>query len=416
MSQNLYDIIIIGAGPAGLIAAIESKTSNNKICILEKMHNPAMKLKISGKGRCNITNNADLHSFIKKFGKNGRFLKYAFSEFFNTDLLKYLKNEGVQFKLERGERWFPVSDKAIEIANALLNKAKSKNIELKLNAHVAAVKQSSKKNFLIALKDRSTLQAKRVLIATGGKSYPKTGSTGDGYKLASQFGHSVVQPSPSLVPLETSGDVALKLQGLSLKNVHASLIYENKKITGQFGEMLFTDFGVSGPIILTLSQIAVDLLKVNKKLILTIDLKPALEHKKLDQRILREINEHSKQNFRTMLKRLLPQKMIPVFIEILKIPEDKQISQINSEERKNIRLLLKEFKLEICGYKSYDHAVITAGGVSLKEVNPQTMESKLVPGLYFAGEILDLNGETGGFNLQAAFSTGWVAGHALKID
>jgi len=414
MPYNTYDIIVIGAGPAGLIAAIESKTATNKVCILEKMHKPAMKLKITGKGRCNITNNADLITFIKKFGKNGRFLKYAFSEFFNTDLIKYFEKEGVQFKLERGERWFPVSDKAIEIANILLKKAKSKNIEIKTNADVAAAKQSSNEGFLITLKDKTILQAKKLLIATGGKSYPKTGSTGEGYKIALKLGHTITPLFPSLVPLETTGNIAEKLQGLSLKNINASIISENKKITEQFGEMLFTDFGVSGPIILTMSQTAIDLLHQKKKIILSIDLKPALDHKKLDQRILREISEHSKQNFKTMLKRLLPQKMIPVFIELLGIPEDKQLSQINSEERKKIKMLLKEFKLEICGYKSYEDAVVTAGGISLKEVNPQTMESKLVPGLYFAGEILDLNGETGGFNLQAAFSTGWVAGQSLR--
>ena len=416
MSKNNYDIVVIGAGPAGLIAAIESKTATNKVCILEKMHKPAMKLKITGKGRCNITNNADLNTFLKKFGKNGRFLKYAFSEFFNIDLIKYFEKEGVRFKLERGERWFPVSDKAIEIANVLLKKAISKNIEIQTNANVASVRKSSNKDFLVTLYDKSTLRTKKLLIATGGKSYPKTGSTGDGYKLASKLGHKIIPLSPSLVPLETTGNLAERLKGLSLKNINASIICDNKKVTEQFGEMLFTDFGVSGPIILTLSQTVIDLFPQQKKIILSIDLKPALDHKKVDQRIQREISEHSKQNFKTMLKRLLPQKMIPVFIDLLGISESKQLSQINSEERKKIRMLLKEFNLEICGYKSYDDAVVTAGGISLKEVNPNSMESKIVPGLYFAGEILDLNGETGGFNLQAAFSTGWVAGQSMKLS
>lgn len=415
MLNNTYDIIVIGAGPAGLIAAIESKTSTNKVCVLEKMHNPAMKLKITGKGRCNITNNADLNTFIKKFGKNGRFLKYAFSEFFNTDLIKYFENEGVQFKLERGERWFPASDKAIEIANALLDKAKSLNIEVKTNAGVAAVKQSDNNDFLITLKNKTTFQTKKLLIATGGKSYPKTGSTGDGYKLASNLGHTITSLSPSLVPLEIKGEITTRMQGLNLKNINASIICDNKKITDQFGELLFTDFGVDGPIILKLSSKVVELLNLNKKVILSLDLKPALDHKKLDQRILREISKYSKQNFKSMLKRLLPQNMIPVFVDLLEIPEEKQLSQINSEERKKIRLKLKEFKLNVCGYKSYDLAVVTAGGIKLNEVNPNTMESKLVPGLYFAGEILDLNGDTGGFNLQAAFSTGWVAGQSMKL-
>ena len=414
MTQSKYDIVVIGAGPAGLIAAIEASNSSNKVCILEKMHKPALKLKITGKGRCNITNNASLDEFIIRFGKNGRFLKYAFSEFFNTDLIKYFEKEGVQFKLERGERWFPVSDKAIEVADVLLKKVKSKNIEVITNSEAVAVKQSENNNFLITLKNKTIIQTKKLLISTGGKSYPKTGSTGDGYKLATQLGHTITLLSPSLVPLETKGDIAKKLQGLSLKNINASIISENKKIAEQFGEMLFTDFGVSGPIILTLSQTAINILNEKKQITLLIDLKPALDHKKLDQRILREINEYSKQNFKTMLKRLLPQKMIPVFIDLLQMEEDKQLSQINSDERKRIRMLLKEFKLDVCGYKSYDHAVVTAGGISLKEVNPQTMESKLMPGLYFAGEVLDLNGDTGGFNLQSAFSTGWVAGQSLK--
>ena len=414
MLHKKYNIVVIGAGPAGLMAAIESAAPAKKICILEKMHKPALKLKITGKGRCNITNNANFNEFIKRFGKNGRFLKYAFSEFFNTDLLKYFEDEGVQFKLERGERYFPVSDKAIEIADVLLNKVRSKNIELITKTEVVALEQTSDNDFKITLKNEKIINASKVLITTGGKSYPKTGSTGDGFILASQLGHTITTLSPALVPLETKGNVAESLQGLNLKNINAQVICKNKKVTEQFGELLFTDFGVDGPVILKLSAKIVDLLKIEKHVILSIDLKPALDHKKLDRRLLRELSEFSKQNFKTMLKRLLPQKMILVFIDLLEIPEDKQLSQINSDERKRIRMLLKEFKLEISGYKSYDHAVVTAGGISLKEINPQTMESKLVPGLYFAGEVLDLNGDTGGFNLQAAFSTGWVAGRSLK--
>ncbi len=414
MLHKKYNIVVIGAGPAGLMAAIESAAPAKKICILEKMHKPALKLKITGKGRCNITNNANFDEFIKRFGKNGRFLKYAFSEFFNTDLLKYFEEEGVQFKLERGERYFPVSDKAIEIADVLLNKVRSKNIELITKTEVVALEQTSDNDFKITLKNEKIINASKVLITTGGKSYPKTGSTGDGFILASQLGHTITTLSPALVPLETKGNVAESLQGLNLKNINAQVICKNKKVTEQFGELLFTDFGVDGPVILKLSAKIVDLLKIEKHVILSIDLKPALDHKKLDRRLLRELSEFSKQNFKTMPKRFLPQNMILVFIDLLEIPEDKQLSQINSDERKRIRMLLKEFKLEISGYKSYDHAVVTAGGISLKEINPQTMESKLVPGLYFAGEVLDLNGDTGGFNLQAAFSTGWVAGRSLK--
>ena len=268
MLHKKYNIVVIGAGPAGLMAAIESYAPSSKICILEKMHKPALKLKITGKGRCNITNNARRDDFIKRFGKNGRFLKYAFSEFFNTDLLKYFEDEGVQFKLERGERYFPVSNKAIEIADVLLNKVKSKNIELITNAEVIAVKQSGNKYFLISLKNKTTIQTANLLISTGGKSYPKTGSTGDGFILASQLGHTITPLSPALVPSETKGNVAARLQGLNLKNINAQVICENKKVTEQFGELLFTDFGVDGPVILKLSSKIVDLLNLNKQVFL----------------------------------------------------------------------------------------------------------------------------------------------------
>ena len=420
MLQNQYDIVIIGAGPAGLIAAIESYKSSEKILILEKMHNPALKLRISGKGRCNITNNAVLEDFISHFGKNGRFLKFAFANFFNTDLIRYFEKLGVQFKLERGGRYFPKNDDAGEIANALLNKVKSLNIPISTNSEVISITKSKNKKFTITInKNTQHIQIKtdKIVLATGGKSYPGTGSTGAGFKLASQLGHTVTLVSPSLVPIETKGNTAKKLQGLSLKNVKAQVWCENKKADERFGEMLFTGFGISGPIILSLSKIIVKLIDNKEKVFVSIDLKPALSHKMLEQRITREINEHIKQGFKNLLKKLLPGKLVPVFIEKLKIPEEKQLSQINSEERKKLRMLLKEFQFEVTGYRSFNHAIVTSGGICIKEINPQTMESKLVKGLYFAGEIIDVDADTGGFNLQAAFSTGWIAGrnglHAL---
>ncbi|MFH1903909.1 MAG: NAD(P)/FAD-dependent oxidoreductase [bacterium] len=417
MLQNQYDIVIIGAGPAGLIAAIESCKPSAKILILEKMHNPALKLRISGKGRCNITNDAELEDFISHFGKNGRFLKFAFANFFNTDLIKYFEKLGVQFKLERGGRYFPENDDAGEIANALLNKVKSLNIPISTNSEVINITKLPDKKFTVTVKKnthRIQIKADKVVLATGGKSYPRTGSTGAGFKLASQLGHAITPISPSIVPIETKGSTAKKLQGLSLKNVKAQVWCGNKKVDERFGEMLFTDFGLSGPIILSLSKTVVKLVDDKEKVFISIDLKPALGHKMLERRIIREITEHSKQGFKNLLKKLLPGKLVPVFIEKLKISGEKQLSQINSEERKKLRILLKEFRFEVTGYRSFNHAIVTSGGVCIKEINPQTMESKLVKGLYFAGEIIDVDADTGGFNLQAAFSTGWIAGRAIK--
>ncbi len=418
--MNHYDCIIIGAGPAGLIAAVESHLPSKKILILEKMHKPAIKLRLSGKGRCNITNEAPLEEFLAHFGKNQKFLKYAFSEFFNADLLDYFRKEGVRFKLERGGRWFPESDRAMEIVDALLRKVEHLNIPIWDKAQVTNIEKSAEGKFIVRIirskENGKTVQlsADKVLIATGGKSYPKTGSTGDGYALAAQLGHTVTKPQPSLVPIETKGDLAPRLEGLSLRNVSVSVWCDGKKAEEQFGEMVFTDSGLSGPVILSLSRTVVTLLNEQKKVQVSIDLKPVLEHKKVDQRILREIDAHGKQSFKSLLKQLLPKKLIPVFLEMLNIPEDKQLSQVSSDERKRLRVLLKEFRFEATGYGSYARAIVTVGGVRIKEINPKTMESRLVKNLYFAGEVIDVDADTGGYNLQAAFSTGWVAGRAIK--
>jgi predicted Rossmann fold flavoprotein len=389
MFENHYDIVIIGAGPAGLMAGIESYKPSRKILILEKMLRPALKLRISGKGRCNITNDASLEEFLFHFGKNGRFLKFAFAEFFNTDLLQYFEKLGVTFKLEQGGRYFPQKDNAGEIVEALLNKVKSLKIPLAINSEVTGISKLPNGKFFLSINKKNLvegkvilsiqIQADNVLLATGGKSYPSTGSTGTGYKLAAQFGHTVTSVLPALVPIETKGDTAKKLQGLSLRNVKVKIVVNNKKVDERFGEMVFTDFGVSGPIILSLSGNVVKLLQEKQKVVLSIDLKPALDHETLDKRLLREINENSRQSFKSLLKKLLPRKLMPVFIEKLKISEKKELNQITIEERKWLRMLLKEFLFEITGYRSFDEAIVTSGGVSIQEINPQTMESKLVP-------------------------------------
>lgn len=420
MQANHYDLIIIGAGPAGLMASIESHLPSKKILVLEKMHKPAIKLRLSGKGRCNITNEAPLNEFLGHFGKNQKFLKYAFSEFFNTDLLEYFSKEGVQFKLERGGRWFPETDKAMEIVNALLTKVRKLNIPLTENIRATKIEQTDDGKFVITMiqqkEGSKTIQYRtnKILVACGGKSYPKTGSTGDGYKLATQLGHKIVEPKPSLVPILTKGNMAKRLEGLSLRNVNVTIWSDNKKVDEQFGEMVFTDNGLSGPVILSLSRTVVALLDVNTEVKISIDLKPALDHQKIDLRILREIDNHGKQGFKSLLKQLLPKKLIPIFLDQLKIVEDKQLSQLTSDERKKLRLLLKEFDFAVTGYASYDQAIVTSGGVRIKEINPKTMESRLIKNLYFAGEVIDVDADTGGFNLQAAFSTGWVAGRAIR--
>jgi predicted Rossmann fold flavoprotein len=426
MLQKNYDLVILGSGPAGLMAAIESYRSSQKTIIIEKMPRPALKLRISGKGRCNITNDSDLENFISHFGRNGRFLRYAFREFFNTDLLHYFEKLGVNFKLERGGRYFPQNDKAIDIVNALLNKIKTLNIPLCTNLEVIAINKLPDNRFNLSLHNYPTknkqnnrnylISTNKILIATGGQSYPKTGTTGMGYRLAAQVGHSVTPISPALVPLKTSGDIAKKLQGLSLKNVKVDVWCKGKKVDERFGEMLFTDSGVSGPIILSLSRNIVRQMEDGQKILITIDLKPAIDSQMLDQRLLREINSHGKQNFINFLKRLLPRKIIPVFLEILKIPDDRPLNQITAEQRKDLKKLLKGFPLKVTGHCSFDEAIITAGGIDINEINSRTMESKIVKGLYFAGEIIDIDADTGGFNLQAAFSTGWLAGRAIKLD
>ncbi|MEA1986543.1 MAG: NAD(P)/FAD-dependent oxidoreductase [Candidatus Marinimicrobia bacterium] len=418
MNKKTYDEIIIGAGPAGMITAIESYQPNKKILILEKKFKPGLKLRISGKGRCNITNDAKFNEFISHFGKNGRFLKYAFSEFFNMDLLEYFNNLGVEFKLERGDRYFPKSDDADEIVNALTNKIYSLGIKIETDSDVENIQKKPNENFIITVNStekEKVYEAKSVVIATGGKSYPNTGSDGSGYKLASQLGHKITPIIPALVPIEIQGDIPKKVEGLALKNVTVEVRSEQKKVDAKFGEMMFTSSGVSGPIILSLSKSVVKLLMNKQNVELIIDFKPALDHKKLDERLLRELNQNSKKIFKSLLKSLLPSSIIPVFLEILKIPEDKQLSQINSDERKKLRMSLKEFHLKVKDFKMFNRAIVTSGGVEIGEINQQTMESKLIKNLFFVGEVIDVDADTGGYNLQSAFSTGWVAGKYLSL-
>ena len=406
-----FDVIVIGAGAAGLLAAGRAAEQGAHVLVLEKMQRPGLKLLITGKGRCNITNDAPISEFIKHVYPGGKFLKNAFSRFFSKDIISLLEKYGVEVTLERGGRYFPASNKSADVLNALLKWVAERNVEIRCGE---IVEQVIAKNQQVegVVSNGKFLHATRVIIATGGKSYPATGSSGDGYALAKQVGHSIVPARPALVPLETEGDAAQKLQGLNLKNVKAVVWVNGKKAGEDFGEMLFTHFGLSGPIILTLSRIVVDELQKKNKVEITIDLKPALDEQKLDNRLIRDLNEHGKKKFGNIFKNWLPSSMIPVFIELLEIDPEKECHQVTSAERKKIRFLLKNLRFNIAGHRSFKEAIITAGGIPTKEISPKTMESKLVKGLYFAGEVIDLDAETGGYNLQLAYSTGWVAGNS----
>ena len=407
--MSYYDIIVIGAGPAGLVAAGRAAEKRKKVLILEKMHQEGRKLRITGKGRCNITNNLPMNEFIKHIYPNGRFLKYAFHQYFSQDILQLLKKYHVECKLERGGRYFPASNKAIDVLNALLAWNKSLNVDI-LPAHPVKrliIEDSAIKGVLVG---NTIFNSNNVILATGGKSYPATGSTGDGYALAKQAGHSLETPQPALVPLETEKDIPKNLQGLKLKNVLAAVWVNNKKNTESFGELEFMPFGLSGPIILTLSRNIVTELQKNNKVEVFIDLKPALDDKKLDNRLLREINENGKKKISTMFRNILPAALIPYFVEVAGLNEEKECHQISAKERKKIRYTLKNMSFRITGYRSFKEAIITAGGIPTQEISSKTMESKLTKGLFFAGEIINLDADTGGYNLQIAYSTGWLAG------
>ena len=409
-------VVIIGGGPAGMLSAIKSAQDGNDVTILEKMNTCGRKLLITGKGRCNITNAIEIDEFIKNIPGNGKFLYSAFQNFNNQDIIKLLEKEGVQTKVERGNRVFPTSDKSIDVLNALLKILRKLNVKIKTNTKVEEILVESNKVIGVLTEDNKKIEAEKVILATGGKSYPATGSTGDGYEIAKKLGHTITEIKGSLIPLKIyEVDTCRELQGLSLKNVKIHIKSENKKIYEDFGEMLFTHFGVSGPIILSASAVILrqknikELLK-QQKIKLQIDFKPALTNEKLDARIQRDFEKAKNKQFKNSLNELLPQKLIPVIIEKTGINPDKQVNEITKTERLNLVALLKNFELTIKDFKEIEEAIVTAGGISVKEINPKTMESKLIKGLYFAGEIIDVDAYTGGFNLQIAYSTGYTAG------
>jgi len=411
-----YDITIIGAGPAGILAAGRASSLGAKVLLLEKMEKPARKLRITGKGRCNITNMKSLDEYLKEISPEPRFLRQAFGSFFNQDIIDLLKQNGVETKEERGQRVFPTSDKAWDVAEALVKWAKLCGAEIQNHSKVeeliienTLVKGVKVKNTKSGILD--TIYSKCVIITTGGMSYPATGSTGDGYLFAESSGHQVEKLRPSLVGIETK-QIYKKAIGLSLRNISATLWINGKKGISEFGEAEFTEYGLDGPIILRLSRITIESLISGKKVEISLDLKPALDDQKLESRLQRDIIELGNKDFKSLLKQLLPSQLIDVFSEVLNINQSKPLKQLNSVEKKKLIALLKDFRFEITSYRGWNEAIVTAGGISIKEIKPKTMESKKINNLYFAGEIIDVDGNTGGYNLQIAFSTGWLAGES----
>lgn len=409
MKMEKDQVVVVGGGAAGMIAAVAAAERGRRVIIVEKNEKLGKKLYITGKGRCNVTNACGRDEFFEHIVSNPKFLYSAFHELDNDALMALLEDNGCSLKTERGERVFPDSDHASDVTAAFQRLLKKKKVEVRLNCAVCKIESEEGRVTGVRLTDGSVIPAGSVIVATGGLSYPTTGSTGDGHRMAEELGHQVKACEPALVPFTIAEDWCKKLQGLSLKNVSLTMSCGKKKLYQGFGEMLFTHYGVSGPLVLSASSF-LGKKKGEQAVLLTVDLKPALSEEQLDKRILRDFEENVNRQFKNALNGLYPSKLISVMIERSEIDPEKKVHEITKQERRRLVEITKAFTLSVLGKRGYDEAVITQGGVSVKEVNPSTMESKLVQGLYFAGEVLDLDGLTGGFNLQIAWSTGYLAG------
>ncbi|MDP7420516.1 MAG: NAD(P)/FAD-dependent oxidoreductase [bacterium] len=409
-----YDVIVIGAGPAGMMAAGQSALSGARTLLLEKMDFPGRKLRLTGKGRCNVTNTLSLEDFIENVNPDGRFLRPAFTQLFTKELVRFMDTIGISTVEERGGRIFPISGQAQDVVDALSQWVLSQGVSVKMRGRVSELIWEDGRDIGVRISGDNTrmVHASSVVLATGGRSYPATGSTGDGYRLAESVGHSVVPVRPALVPLEIKAAILEPLIGLKLRNVSVKGIIDGKKRFELFGEMEFTSYGITGPVVLTASRALVEVLQQNRPVAISIDCKPALNQEKLRARLDRELTQNGKKTIKTMLRKLLPEQLVPVCLEQTRVPDYKLGSEISSGECNRLLTWLKDFRLELTGHRPFDEAIVTAGGVNTREIDPYTMESKLVKGLYFAGEVLDLDGDTGGYNLQIAFSTGWLAGRS----
>lgn len=403
----IYDVIVIGAGAAGCVAAGVAAQNGKNVAVVDKNARIARKVMITGKGRCNVTNNCDERDFLLNVRTNPRFLYSALYNFSPRDTISFFEELGVELKTERGNRVFPVSDKAVDIVDALDKFLKQNNVS-KIEGEVSAILTENGAVSGVKLQNGETLNAQSVLVATGGKSYPLTGSNGDGYKLAKTLGHKIIPPQPSLIPIITKEDYPKQMQGLSLKNVTLTLKENGKVVFSELGEMLFTHFGVSGPLVLSASC-HMDINKI-ENYTLSIDLKPGLDEEKLDIRILSDFSKYQNRDFFNSLGDLLPKKMIPVMVKLSGIDDKLKVNQITKPQRQQLVSLIKNFPLTPVAFRPIEEAIITSGGVCVNEIDPKTMQSKLVGGLFFAGEVIDVDAYTGGFNLQIAFSTGALAG------